>query len=185
MNPESIPLEEARRQVALVCRRLGLLHLAFARVLVDRLGAEEGRRTLARAIEEYGRLIGEGKKKWAAERGMDLEAESFFELSDLPSFGMHDRTEIVEVEGERRIRAYGCVMGQVWNEYGEGELGHFYCLVDPASSMTFNPARKLVHLKRLPDGDRYCELVMRPTTEEDRADFQAEDTDWEAIEERR
>ena len=53
MNQDSIPLDEARRQVALVCRRLGLLHLAFADVLVDQLGADRGKRVLARAIKEY------------------------------------------------------------------------------------------------------------------------------------
>ena len=53
--------------------------------------------------------------------------------------------------------------------------------MDPASSMAFNPDYKLVQLKSLPDGDPYCELVMRPSTEEDRAEFAADDTDWSII----
>ncbi len=182
MNSRFIPLEEAKQQVALACRRLGLLHLAFAEVLVTQLGATEGRRMLARAIKEYSRLIGEKKKELAGEKQLDLSRESFWELSDLPSFGMHDGIDEVEVSGEKRIRAHGCVMGKVWNEYGRGELGRFYCLVDPASSMAFNPNFKLVHTKALPDGDPYCELVMRPTTERDRREFDSEDTDWDIIE---
>jgi murein DD-endopeptidase MepM/ murein hydrolase activator NlpD len=182
MKQDTIPVEEAREQVARACRRLGLLHIAFADVLVEELGRVEGRKLAAKAIKEYGRLIGEEKKKRALEREMDLAPESFRSLSDLPSFGMHDFIEEVEVGGERRIRAHGCVMGKVWKDLGKDELGGIYCLVDPASSMAFNPDYKLVHIKALPSGDPYCELVIRPSTEEDKAEFAAGETDWGVIE---
>lgn len=181
MSEDMIPVREAKEQVALACRRLGLLQLAFAEVLVDQLGPKEGERVLAKAIKEYGRLIGEKKRERALERGMDLSPQSFRALSDLPSFGMHDRVEEVVVAGEKRIRAYGCVMGTVWNDFGKGELGGCYCLVDPASSMAFNPDYKLVQIKALPAGDPFCELVIRPSTEQDKAEFAADDTDWSVI----
>lgn len=182
MEPELIPASVAKEQVALACRRLALLHLAFADVLVDRFGSAEGKRVILAAVKEYGRLIGEAKRKRAEEKGLDLGPESFHQLSDLPSFGMHEGIEQVEVDGEQRIRAHGCVMGLLWNEHGKGELGRCYCMVDPASSMFFNPDHKLVHTKALPDGDPYCELVMRPTFERDKREFAAADTDWDAIE---
>ena len=47
--------------------------------------------------------------------------------------------------------------------------------------MAFNPDYKLVQLKSLPDGDPYCELVMRPSTAEDRAEFATDDTNWSII----
>jgi hypothetical protein len=181
---ESISLEEAKRQVALVCRRLGLLHLAFAEVLVDQLGEEEGRKTTARAIKEYSRKIGRAKRERAVAQGLEPSAETFLQLSDLPSIGMHERIEQVEVDGEQRTRAYGCVMGRVWQEYGGDALGRIYCFVDPASAMEFDPRCKFVHTKALPDGDEYCELVIRPSTKQDQEEFEAADTDWMAIEER-
>ena len=181
MSGDTMPMEEAREQVALACRRLGLLHLAFAEVLIAKLGPEEGTATVHRAIKEYGRLIGEKKKERALEMGLDLSPESFRAMSDLPGLGMHERIEEVEVEGEKRIRAHGCVMGNVWNELGKGEMGGCYCLVDPASSMAYNPKYKLIQIKSLPAGDPYCELVMRPTTAQDRAEFSADDTDWNII----
>ena len=147
MSQDMIPIDEAKEQVALACRRLGLLHLAFAEVLVTELGPE-----------------------------------SFRALSDLPSLGMHGHIEEIEIEGEKRIRVHDCVMGRVWNDYGKGDLGRYYCLVDPASSMAFDPNHKLVHIKALPDGDPCCELVMRPSTERDKAEFAADDTDWSVIE---
>jgi hypothetical protein len=72
-------------------------------------------------------------------------------------------------------------MGEVWNELREGELGRLYCYVDPAKYMAFNPGFKMIHLKALPDGDQYCELAVRPTTDQERKDFAAEDKDWSYI----
>jgi hypothetical protein len=71
-------------------------------------------------------------------------------------------------------------MGKVWQELGENKLGRFYCYVDPAKYMEFNPGYKLMHIKSLPDGDDYCELALRPTTEQERKDF-AQDKDWSYI----
>jgi hypothetical protein len=48
--------------------------------------------------------------------------------------------------------------------------------------MAFDPNHKLVHIQALPDGDPCCELVMRPSTERDKAEFAADDTDWSIIE---
>lgn len=179
---KTIPLNEAKRQVALASRRLGLLHLAFAEVLVHEFGEEAGKKLTARAIKEYSRKIGSAKRERAHAMGLVPSAETFFEVPDLPSHGMHDRVEEVVVDGEKRHRAYGCVMGRVWREYGAGALGRIYCYVDPASSMEFDRGCKFVHTKALPDGDDYCELVMRPTTEKDRQEFASSDTDWESVE---
>ena len=181
---DAISLEEAKQQVALASRRLGLLHLSFAVVLVREFGEEEGKRLVARAIKEYSGKIGRAKQERALSAGLEPSAETFFEMSDLPSIGMHEGVEEVDVDGETRHRAYGCVMGRVWREYGGDDLGRIYCYVDPASSMEFDPRCKFVHTKAIHDGDEYCELVMRPTTEKDRQDFASPDTDWASIEKR-
>ena len=177
-----ISLEEAKKQVALASRRLGLLHLAFAEVLVNEMGEEEGKKCVARAIKEYSRKIGSAKRERAFSMGLEPSAETFFEVSDLPSIGMHEGVEELEVDGEKRYRAYGCVMGRVWQEFGAGDLGRIYCYVDPASSMEFDPQCKFVHTKAIPDGDDCCELVMRPTNQKDRDEFALPDTDWDAVE---
>jgi hypothetical protein len=49
--------------------------------------------------------------------------------------------------------------------------------------MAFTPDLKLIHRRAVPDGDPVCELVLKPTTEEDRRDFQKKETDWSLIEE--
>jgi len=86
--------------------------------------------------------------------------------------------EKVDINGEKRIRAYGCVMGKLWKELGEDEIGRFYCYVDPAKYMAFNSNFKLIHTKTIPNGDEYCEFIVKPTTEQERKDFFEEDKDW-------
>jgi hypothetical protein len=176
-----VPLAQAKCEVELVCRRLGLLHLAFARVLTDELGDDEGRRLVIRSIEAYSRMIGEKKQQILAERGLEATQENLGLVRDIPTIGMHDRVEHVEVDGERRSRAYGCVMAKVWREYGGDDLGRLYCYVDPASVMAYNPDMKLVHTCAEPDGDDYCELTIRPTTDEERADFAHGTSDWAEV----
>ena len=176
---KTVPLEEAREQVRKVCARLGLLHIAFARTLVDELGEKKGKELILKAIKDYGTKVGEEAKAHAAAKGLDNSPENF--QSDLPLYGMHDGGEKVEVEGETRRRAFGCVMGKVWNELGEGELGRLYCYVDSAKYMAFNPEYKLAHVKALPDGDGCCELVVRPTTEQERKEFADKDKNWDWV----
>ncbi|MBI2287526.1 MAG: L-2-amino-thiazoline-4-carboxylic acid hydrolase [Chloroflexi bacterium] len=178
---KTVPLEEAKEQVRKVCARLGLLHIAFARTLVNELGEKKGKELILKAIKDYGVRIGEEARAAAAAKGLDNSPVNF--KSDLPLYGMHDGGEAVKVGGETRRRAYGCVMGKVWNELGEGELGRLYCYVDPAKYMAFNPDFKLAHVKALPDGDEYCELVVRPTTEQERKDFAEKDKDWSYLDE--
>ena len=176
---ETVALEEAKEQVSKVCSRLGLLHLSFAKTLVRELGEEKGQKLIMKAIKDYGTRIGTQVKASVSAQGLRNEPANYKE--DLPLYGMHDKIEVVEVNGEKRMRAYGCVMGKTWNQLGEGKLGRLYCYVDPAKYMAFNPDLKLIHLRTLPEGDDYCEFVVRPTTGQDKQEFAAKDTDWSRI----
>lgn len=176
---ETVALEEAKEQVRRVCTRLGLLHLSFAKTLVEELGEKKGKELILQAIKDYGTRIGEEVKANVTTQGLDNDPANYKE--DLPLYGMHDRMEVIEVAGEKRMRAYACVMGKVWNELGEGELGRLYCYVDPAKYMAFNPNFKWIHTKALPDGDEYCEFALRPTTEQERKDFADKNKDWSYI----
>jgi len=180
MNMEkTVALEEAKEQVRKVCLRLGLLHLSYAKTLFDEFGEEKGRQLVMRAIKDYGTRIGEQVKANVATQGLHNEPANYKE--DLPLYGMYDKTEFVEVGGEKRMRIYGCVMGRLWGELGESDLGRCYCYVDPAKYMAFNPGFKLVHTKAVTCGDEYCELVVRPTSEGDKKEFAAQNTDWSQI----
>jgi len=169
-------LEVAEEQVAKVCRRLGLLHLCFARTLVDEFGEERGRELVLKAIRKYGLEIGRAVKERVLQEGLENSPENYQE--DLPEFGMHKGVSKVRKGGERRTIAQGCVMGELWKELGEDELGRLYCYVDVAKLMGFNENFKLIHTACLPDGDPACEFALRETTEKERADFRDPEKDW-------
>jgi len=178
---QMVTLKEAEEQVRRVCVRLALLHYAFTKTLVDELGDERGKQLAMNAIKHYGTMIGEEVRERVKAKGLEPTPENYGE--DLPKYGMHKGREIVYVEGERRSRPFGCAMGEVWRELGPeaAELGRIYCYVDPVKYMAYNPNFKLVHYKAVPDGDEYCELAVKPTTEEEREAFAAQDTDLAAL----
>jgi predicted hydrocarbon binding protein len=159
----TVTLEEAKKQVEVACRRIALLHLSYAKTLVEEFGEEIGRKLILKAIKDYGIRVGERTKRGE---------------QDLPKYGLHERIESVDVKGEKRIRVYGCVLAREWREWGEDSLGRLYRYIDPAKSMSVDPTKKLVHMKAVPDGDDYCELVFKPTTERERKDFADKEADW-------
>ena len=168
--------QEATEQVAILFERMALLHAAYARTIVDQLGEEEGKHLILKAVKSYASKVGEQVWEKAQARGEDDSPENY--KGDLPKYGTHDRLETVVVDGEERLRAYGCGMWKTWEALGEEELGRLYCNTDVAKYMGFNPCYKQIHTKALFAGDDCCELVVRPTTEQERADFADADADW-------
>jgi hypothetical protein len=53
-----IALAEAREAVRQMSWRVGLLHICFARALIDDLGEEQGTDLIEKAIWDYGTKIG-------------------------------------------------------------------------------------------------------------------------------
>lgn len=181
---KQIPLSEAAREVELVSRRLGLLHLAFARTIVGDLGEKAGRELILHCIKYYGRLVGEKAKEDVKEQGLPVIPANFSagQARSLPHIGMHERHAAVEVDGQKRSQVYGCAMAKVWREYGEEELGSLYCFVDLAKYMYYNPEYKCVHTRSMPvSGGNCCEFASLPTSEKERNDFFTSGKDWTYI----
>ncbi len=153
---EMVPLTEAENEVKVVTQRLALLHLSFARTLVDELGWERARPLILRAIKRYGEHVAERTR-----RG----------LQGLPRYGFWER---------REGRPPLCELGKIMLEYGEPELGSLYCLIDPAKTMAADPGSKMIHTMCMILGDDHCEFETVPTTEEDRGPFE-EGGDWARV----
>jgi len=179
-DAKMIPLEEASHEVVLTSRRIALLHLAYAKTLVAEFGEQKGMELIVKAIKAYGTTVGNEAREAVLAQGLELTPENYSAgpARGLPKIGMHSGIETVEVNGEQRFRAHGCVMGELWNELGEGKLGRLYCLVDPAKFMAYNPAFTLAHSKTVPDGDPYCEFCIRETTALEQEAFLTSDTEW-------
>ena len=113
---ETIPLEEAKRAVELTARRLGLLHLSFARTLVDELGEKKGKELIMKAIKDFGQRIGQQVREGVIVQGLEPNPENYGagKSEDLPKFGMHESKETVEVDGEKSQGH----MAAPWPRYG-------------------------------------------------------------------
>jgi hypothetical protein len=150
-----VSLDEAVSEVEVAITRLALLHLSFSKILIEELGEEKGKELILKSIIEYGKRVGERIK---------------YGQPDLPKYGVHK-----EKKGEK---VYGCVLAKIFQEYGEEDVGRFYCYVDPAKSMTVDPEIKLIHNDCAACGDDYCTFVKMPTTEKERADFENMNGNW-------
>lgn len=176
---QKVNKDDAKEQVAKVCRRMALLHLSYAKTIIEELGKEKGEKLVLKAIKDYGMRIGSNVKKEVEKRGLNNCPENYKE--DLPEYGMHEKVEYAQGDDEKGLRSYGCVMGRLWHELGEDEIGRLYCYVDPAKYIAYNPDYALVHKKSIPDGDEYCEFIIRKTTKKEQEDFLDQDKDWSYI----
>lgn len=182
-NKQTVTKKEAAEEVEMTAKRIALLHLAFAKTLVQELGDQEGKRIVLKAIKYYGKLIGKEMRKNIIAQGLETAPENFGRgmSRDLPKYGMNTSHETFKTEGRKRNRTFGCVLGKLWREYDEEELGRLYCYVDLAKSMYYNPYFKLIHTRCMPEGnDEVCEFDILPTTEKEREAF-FKDESWEKL----
>ncbi len=156
MPEKKVNLSEAENEVKVVTQRLALLHLSYAKTLVDEFGWEEGKRLILKSIKKYGVHVANWTK--AGHRG-------------LPRYGFWEKRE-----GKPDL----CELGKVVVELGEPELGALYCLIDPAKTMAAEPGQKLIHTKCMILGDDECRFTTVPTTENDREALE-EGGDWERV----
>jgi L-2-amino-thiazoline-4-carboxylic acid hydrolase-like protein len=177
-NTKMVPMDEAAEQVRVTAVRLALMHIAFARTLVEELGEKKGKETALKAIMEYGRMVGERNRAGA---------------QDMPHYGLHrsyaygekahvDGRDNLLDDGEAfdysRFKVHGCTLAEVFLEYDEPELGCLYCYVDAAKSMGADPSHKLVHTKCELLGDDCCSFKLTPTSQQEQEDFRAKNLKW-------
>ena len=160
-DKNTVAIAEAEKAVHDMTRRVALLHLAYARTLVDELGEERGNQLIKQAIWQYGSWIGEQTRRRVEELGLEPSVQNFSKGSDLSPLGFDNQPAVVD--GEERTRAFGCVLAEVWDEHDERDLGGLYCLVDPAKMQAYDAGHTMVHTKRVPEGDPFCEFAIRPT----------------------
>ena len=179
-SSQQVPIDEATHEVALASRRVALLHIAYARMLVDEFGPERGREMIGEAIRAYGQRIGDEVRAAVEAQGLDPTPENYGAGSSrqLPAFGMCASVKHADVDGERRLRVHGCVMGEAWREIGEADLGRLYCLVDAAKHIAYDGTHTLAHAATTPDGDDYCEFCLRRATPREIEAFDNHDRAW-------
>jgi hypothetical protein len=152
---DAVPAEEAAEDRRALGRRLGRLYLAFAGVLIDRLGEPEGRKAIMEAMRTYSHHCARARKQGQV---------------DLPERGIHSRMEVGERDGRKYLRAEGCGIAQEFRSQGREKLGALYCYVDPCSFMLTFPNIKLCHTRIEMLGDDCCEFDLRIASDREMKD---------------
>lgn len=150
---EMVPLTEAENEVKVVTQRLALLHLAYAKTIVDQFGWKKGKQLILDSIKQY--------SEYVAERTLQGH-------QSLPKYGFWERRE-----GKPDL----CELGKIMLELNEPELGSMYCLIDPGKIMAANPDEKLIHTKCIILGDDECQFETVKTSEQEKKEFK-KGKDW-------
>ncbi len=153
MVDEMVPLVEAEKEVKVVTQRLALLHLAFSKSIVEKLGWDDGKQLILDSIKLYGEYVAERTKQ--GHQG-------------LPKYGFWENRD-----GKPPL----CELGKIMLEMGEPELGAMYCLIDPAKTMAADLSEKMIHTRCMILGHDECKFDTIPTTEKDRKSFR-KGKDW-------
>jgi hypothetical protein len=156
MSDEMVPLSEAENEVKVVTQRLALLHLAFSKSIVEKLGWDDGKQLILDSIKLYGEYVAERTKQ--GHQG-------------LPKYGFWENRE-----GKPPL----CELGKVMLEMGEPELGAMYCLIDPAKTMAADLSEKMIHTRCMILGHDECQFDTIPTSEKERKDFK-KGKDWSHV----
>jgi hypothetical protein len=159
----TITTGECAQEVQLMARRTALLHYYFSKAIVDKLGAEEGKKLVEEAIWAYGQHCGRAVREGVEEMGLPITDENFDQVRDLPRVGWETGTITLE-NGEERPIVTHCPLAATFQALGpQGvELGRLYCHVDQAKYHACDPEKEFVHARNVLDGDPYCEFVIRP-----------------------
>jgi hypothetical protein len=150
---EMVPLTEAENEVKVVTQRLALLHLAFAKTIVEKHGWKKGKQIILDSIKKYSEYVAERTKEGH---------------QSLPKYGFWERRE-----GKPNL----CELGKIMVEMGEPELGAMYCLIDPGKTMAANPNKKMIHTRCMILGHDECQFETIDTTDQERKDFK-KGKDW-------
>ncbi len=122
--------------------------------LCNRLGEEEGKKAIAHAVEEFGKIRIRGMHEEAAERGIAVDSnESYQQLRDMPNIGW-----LGSWKGGIHCVEY-CPFADVWAAYGEKgtEYGALYCDIDYQIFNSFGVQLTRNHTLTV-TGD-YCEFI--------------------------
>lgn len=156
MSDEMVPLAEAENEVKVVTQRLALLHLAFSRTIVDKLGWDAGKQLILDSVKQYGEYVAERTKQ--GHQG-------------LPKYGFWEN---------REDKPPLCELGKIMLELGEPELGAMYCLIDPAKTMAADPNKKMIHTRCMILGHDECQFDTIPTSDEEKESFK-KGMDWSFV----
>ena len=138
--------------VGRMAKLMAELYYFMAREMIDKLGAEEGRKAVREAVTKFGEARAAEMKEEAAERGLEINAETYSLVRDMPGISWE------KDPGNPSDFTY-CPMQDMWEQLGANDLGSIYCEIDYVLYKAFNIDFERPLCKT--NGDPCCRFIIK------------------------
>lgn len=138
--------------VGKMAKLMAELYCFMAEEMIERLGEETGKAAIRNAVTKFGKARTEVMKEEALERGLEINAETYAIVRDMPSISW-------EKDPENPSDVTYCPMHDMWEQLDALELGALYCEIDDVLYESFhvNYERPLCKTH----GDACCRFVIK------------------------
>ena len=136
---------------------LGQLFAMTAKIVIDRLGPEEGEAVLKEIVERFAEVRGKRVAEKVKALGKPLTLKNFLVYNDLDSAGVISDSMPGMEDGDLLFEIGQCNICKGAEEWGLREYAHYYCkYIDKAIIKAYNPEIKLEVSRTLTGGDEAC-----------------------------
>ncbi len=134
------------------------LYYFLTKAMVDDYGKEAAKKTIAKAIVEFGHDRGRKIAQEVKAAGLPLTIENLDRFYDMPIAEGWDLTRTYENDQKMNITDT-CTFATVWLEKDWAEIGHIYCLVDIAIREGYSSNVKFCPVRNILEGDKHCQSL--------------------------
>lgn len=138
--------------VGRMAKLMAELYYFMAEEMIDRLGKEKGIEAIRTAVTKFGEARAENMKEEARERGLEINAETYTRVRDMPSISW-------EKDPDNPADVTYCPMHDMWEQLDAEELGALYCEIDDVLYKSFRVDYERPLCKT--HGDRCCRFVIK------------------------
>lgn len=138
--------------VGRMAKLMAELYYFMAKEMIDKLGEEEGRKAVREAVTKFGEARAAEMKEEAAERGLEINAETYSLVRDMPGISWE------KDPGNPSDFTY-CPMQDMWEQLGANDLGSIYCEIDYVLYKAFNIDFERPLCKT--NGDLCCRFIIK------------------------
>lgn len=138
--------------VGRMAKLLAELYYFMAKEMLDSLGEEEGKEAIGRAITKFGEARVACMKEEAAERGLEINSETYAIVRDMPGTSW-------EKDPNSPNDVTYCPMHDMWEQLDALEIGALYCEIDSVLYNGFNTDFERPLCKTT--GDKCCRFIVK------------------------
>lgn len=139
--------------VGRMAKLMAELYYFMAKEMVERMGKESGKEAIRAAIKNFGEARLKSMQAEAAERGLELNPETYLQVRDMPGTSW-------ERDPANPNDVTYCPMQDMWAGLGDRELGEIYCEIDDVLYKGFNAELERPFCKT--QGDHCCRFIVKP-----------------------